>query len=296
MASALSKYDQIFGVRRFPPGRLYTVLLAMRLLALEARLAELAGFVDGAVERVEAYVALRRKRQGRRQGRGGGKAKAVDKVVDDDIGEIAHIAGKEAARYPNTDAGRAAQALVDAFFAQGVAPVTQIPYDEELAVIEHMLPLMRAEHAEAIALLGIERLVARVERHIPQYRDALAPEVEVSAEMLGEAYQAMQVAFLKVLGWVMVHVDDDGLRDRLLEPMRAHDAQLAAIYAARRRNSGAQIPEDVQPDGLDLDAEALDAIAAADQAEAEAEAQAAAEAQAEVEGAGADGGLGPDPA
>lgn len=281
MASALSIYDQFFSIRRFPPGRLFTVLLAMRQLAERERLAELIARIDEGLAFVKKYVALRRRRQNRRLGRGGGKAQKTDRIIDDDIAEIAHIAGKEALRFPNTDAGRAAQALVDAFFTQGIAPITQIPYDEELAVVEHMIPVMRRDHADALRLLGLERFVTRIEAHLPEYRAALAPTTDVAPGELAEAYEAMQVAFVQILGWVLVMIGDAELRDELLVAMRTHDAQLAAVHAARRRGNSADAdvpPEDVAVDGLDLDAEAIDELAAAERADAEARAAAEAEA------------------
>lgn len=284
MASELTTHDQIFNIRRFPPGRMYTVLLAMRLLAEREQLAELLGRIDDGLIRVKRYLALRRQRQNRRLGRGGGKARKIDRIIDDDIAEIAHIAGREADRFPDTEAGKAALALVDAFFTQGVTPITQIPYDEELAVVEHMIPLMRREHGRAIALLGIDRLVSRVEEHLPKYREALAPTDEVSPGELGAAYEAMQVGFMQIIGWVAVMIGDIELRDALLGPMQTHDAQLAAIHAARRRGGSAPSdlpPEDVTVEGVDgLDDEAIEALDAAEQAEAaeRAEVEAAAEA------------------
>ncbi len=283
MQSELTTLDRIFGLRRFPPGRLFTVLLAMRMLAIREALDELIERVETGLDRVRRYVDLRRRRQLRRVGRGGGEARKVDRVIDDDIAEMSHIAGKEAERFPNTPSGDAARALVDAFFANGVAPITQIPYDEELAVVENMMPLMRAEHGEAIELLGLERLVARVEAHLPLYRDALAPDGAVSAAELAMAYEAMQVGLLQVVGWVVVMIADAELRAELLAPLFEHDAQLAALFSARRRGSAGG-EEDVDTDDIDLDEEARAALEEARRAaEAEAEAAAAA-AEGEVDG------------
>ncbi|MEZ4437365.1 MAG: hypothetical protein R3F65_33650 [bacterium] len=277
MKSELTTLARIYGVRRFPPGRLFTVLLAMRQVAADAGLGELVDRLEGGVALVKRYVDLRRLRQHRRLGRGGGQAKKIDRVIDDDIAEIAHIAGKEAERFPETRSGKAAQDLLDAFFVNGVAPITQIPYDEELAVVENMVPLIREKHADAVALLGLGRLVARIEAHLPLYRDALAPDDGVSSAELVAAYEAMQVALLKALGWVTVMVDDLDLRARLVAPMLEHDAQLAAHYAARRRG-GTGGAEDVDPADLDLDAEAREGSDEAAAADAAAEAQADADA------------------
>lgn len=266
MAVHLSTYDRIFGLRRFPPGRLLTVLLAMRSIAEELGVDGLNPRLAEARLRAIHYITLRTRRRAQRVARGGGDARRIDRVIDDDIVEIARVARREAERFPESEAGRAAARLVEAFFQQGVAGIVQLPYDEELAVVEVMMPTMRRDHADAIRLLALERYVARIEAHLPKYRDALSPDALVGSAELGAAYEAMQISLLRVLAWIFGVVDEPSVQRRLLEPVLSHDDQLAAIYAARRRGAAASA-DDVSPDALELDAEAQAAL------EAEAEAR-----------------------
>lgn len=277
----LAEFDSVFAVRRFPPGRLYEACDEVEGAARALGRAELAMLAREARDEAMRYIALRARRMAQRLARGGGRTREFDRKVDGNFATMYAVLSREAADYADEPSGKRAQVVLETFFPRGLAPVTQVAFEEQVIVNEHLIERLVAEHGDALAMLGIEREVGRIRALLPGYRDSLKSEETVSPSALGEAYERMQVALMRVVGWIMGVVRDGDERARLMRPVRLQMEKLAAVHAARRR--GQSVEDDVPVDSLDLDAEAQAAVEAAQMAEAAAAAAASDEVGGEVE-------------
>lgn len=217
------------------------------------------------------YLDHRQRRDAQRTTRGDGRAAAADAQADIHLGIIYDTCDRFVRRAPHSPQGQAAQRILHRFFRRGLAAVVSIPFEDELVLAEYIHSALIAEHAADIATLKLEGQIEALGMILPEYRAALAREVTVTAQQVAEAYEAMQVAYFKLVFTIIGTVDDPDWIDTLLAPVFDQDQRLAALHAARRsgRNNV----------GLDLDAEAAEALAAAQAAEAAlaAEAQAPAD-------------------
>lgn len=272
MSAILSEYDRVFDVRRFPPGHTIQACDGVERRARPLGYADLLRLVVVAKAASMRYIALRARRQAQKASRGEGRTRPIDALVDANFGQMHDILTREASNYADEPSGQLARSVLDVVFPNGLAAVTQIPYEEQVALNEYQVALIREKHPEAPAELGFERQLARIEGLLPDYRDSLELPDMVSALDVGEAYGAMQVALLRVVAWIMAMVDDADRRAELMAPVYDQEARLAAAYAARRRGQSA--PGDVPLDELDLDAETRAALDEAAAAEAAAQAEA----------------------
>lgn len=289
MSAILSEYDTVFDVRRFPPGHAIQACEGVERRARPLGFAALIRLIVVAKTAAMHYIERRARRQLQRTVRGDGRTRGIDARVDANFGQIHDTLKREAATYGDTPDGKLAGELMEVLFPKGLAGTTQIPYEEQVALNEYQVALVREKYPDAPARLGFERQLGRIEALQPDYRSSLDLPEQVSAIELGEAYADLQVKLLRVVAGIMV-IEDDETRTQLMEPVHAQAQRLAAAYAARRRTRGASddaplaegapLAEDVPPEELDLDPEvraALDAAAAAEaQVQAEAEAPAGA--------------------
>lgn len=280
MSAILSEYDRVFDVRRFPPGHAVQACDGVERRARPLGYADLLRLLAVAKASSMNYIALKARRHAQKLSRGEGRTRPIDALVDSNFGQIHDLLSREAATYADEPSGKLAAELLEVVFPHGLAAVTRIAYEEQVALNEYQVALIREKYHDAPALLGFERQLGRIEALLPEYRDSLDLPDGVSAIAVGEAYAEMQVALLRVVAWIMAMVEDADRRAMLMAPVYDQEARLAAAYAARRRGQSA--PEDVPLDDLDLDAEARAALdeAAAAEAAAQAEAEAAAQAEA----------------
>lgn len=280
MSAILSEYDTVFAVRRFPPGHAIQACDGVARRARALGHDDLLRLIAVAKAAAMHYIERRARRQIQRAARGEGRTRGIDARVDANFGQIHDILKREAGSYGDTDDGALAAELLEVIFPNGLAGTTQIPYEEQVALNEYQVALVREKYAGAPARLGFERSLRRIEALLPDYRESLDAPDQVTALELGEAYGDLQVALLRVVAWIMALIDDGDERGKLMQPVHDQSRRLAAAYAARRR--GRAVPEDVPPDELDLDPAVRQALDEA--AEAEAQLQAEAEAQAQPEG------------
>lgn len=262
----LAEYDSIFAVRRFPPGRLYEACDEVSGVARELGRPELASLAREACDAAMSYIALRARRMAQRLARGGGRTREFDRKVDGNFATMHAVLSREASDYADEPSGKRAQVVLETFFPKGLAPVTQVAFEEQVIINEHLIERLVADHGDALGMLGIEREVGRIRDLLPGYRESLKSEETVSPSALGEAYERMQVALMRVVGWIMGVVPEAEERARLMRPVRLQMEKLAAVHAARRR--GQSVMDDVPVESLDLDAEAQAAVEEARAAEA----------------------------
>jgi len=274
MTATLSEFDTVFDVRRFPPGHTLQACAGIERRARPLGYADLLRLLAITQAMAMGYIERKARRQSQTLARGEGRAHAIDGKVDSNWGQIHDTLKREVASYAETEDGELAAELLARVFPKGLAGVTRLPYEEQVALNEYLVALIREKYPDAPARLAFERPLRRIEALLPVYRDALQVPDAVTALEVGEAYAAMQVALVRVIGWIMVMVEDEAERAELMAPMRDQEKRLAAAYAARRR--GKALPTDVPLDTLELDPEAqaaVDAAAAVEQAiQAESEA------------------------
>lgn len=256
----LALYDRHMSVRRFPPGRAIQTLRNIDLIASRHGLADLQRLIVAALAAAMTYIRLRARRQTQRLSRGDGKAGAIDREVDNNVGQIYDLILREAEGYPETPIGKSCRAILAQFFQGGLWSVTRIPYEEEVVVVEMLVDALRAQHADTVAELGLARQLRRIEALLPAYQDALNVQESVSATDVGEAYAAMQVGLKRVVAWILA-LDTAALQAELIAPVEDQDARLAAVWSARRQ--GETGGEDLPEAEMDLDAEARAAVDAA---------------------------------
>ncbi len=288
MTAILTEYDAVFDVRRFPPGHTVQACAGVEARARPLGYADLLRLVAAAKAAAMLFIGRKARRQTQKLARGEGQTGPIDARVDGNWGQIHDLLTREAAGYGDTPDGELAAKLLEQVFPKGLAAVTRIPYEEQVALNEYLVVLIREQFPDAPAQLGFERPLRRIEQLLPGYRDSLSVVETITALEVGEAYAAMQVALLRVIAWIMAMVEDEAERAALMAPVRDQMKRLAAAHAARRQ--GKPAVEDVPLDTLELDPEAraaVDAVAAAEaelQAEAQAEAAADDAAQDQAEG------------
>lgn len=283
----LSEFDQIFAVRRFPPGRAFEAADEVHAFAVSSSrepLADLAKLADEARQEAMRYIEKRARRMAQRIARGEGRTRELDRKVDGNFYTMHSTLEREATDYADEPSGKRAQHLIDKFFPRGLGPITQVAFEEQIIVNEHLIARLVKEHETEFEMLGITREVNRIRGLLPHYRASLKTVETVSPGELGEAYERLQVAMMRMIGWIMVMLRDDTERARAMRPIRAQVERLAAIHSARRR--GQAVTDDVPTESLDLDAEARAAVEAAAAAEAELAAEAAGDEGAVGEGDG----------
>ncbi len=277
MSATLSEYDNVFDVRRFPPGHAIQACDGVERRARPLGLAGLIRLIIVAKAAAMHYIERRARRQLQRAVRGDGRTRGIDGRVDANFGQMHDTLRRESATYGDTPDGKLAGELMEVLFPKGLAGTTQIPYEEQVALNEYQVALVREKFPDAPARLGIERPLGRIEALLPEYRDSLELPDQVSAIELGEAYADLQVKLLRVVAWIMA-IEDDEARVSLMEPVHAQAQRLAAAYAARRRarstSEGGPMTDDVPPDELDLEPEVRAALDAAAEAEARVQAEA----------------------
>lgn len=283
--TTLNEYTAVFATRRFPPGHLIQACAGVEQRARAHALGDLVRRTHVGREHAMRYIALKARRRAQKLARGGGVTREIDGRIDANFGQIHDVLVREKKSYGDTADGKLAAELLEVVFPDGLAGATQIPYEEQVALNEYQVALIREKYPEAPARLGFERPLRRIEALLPTYRGSLAVAETVSAIAVGEAYAEMQVALLRVVATIMA-LEDDTRRADLMTPVNDQAQRLAAAYAARRRGQAA--PGDLPLDGLELDADARAALDAVAEAEAAVEAEAV-EAEAEVDANAAEG-------
>lgn len=124
-------------------------------------------------------------------------------------------------------------------FLGQVSTITRAPYEEELQRVEAMHAELTGTSAELVAEAGLERWIARIEQHLPEYRAALAARTLVTGGDLASARRDMHRATCAVVGHVVSrYIGQDDVIARLLTPLIDQQDRIAAIMRARRQGAG----------------------------------------------------------
>ena len=140
--------------------------------------------------------------------------------------------------------------LLDALFPAGVAPIVNVPYVEEHALVHDMLVRLRGELAELVDVLDLERYVARVETLNEAYGAVLTQPERLTGKHIKEMDRAGHREVLKLVSMINAEFvdDEDGegaeLHTALLQPIHDQAAELRMLK--RRRARGGLVPDEAE--------------------------------------------------
>lgn len=276
--------DRVRQLRRTVAGRLVQTTADIDRVLAQRRHPAIQPHVDAARAAAKSYIEIRTLRDAQLEQRGEGRAGEVDAETDILLAGIHDTSRRYARRLPNSAKGKAGRRILRVCFRRGLAAVTNIPYEDELVLVEYIHERLTHDLAADVQALGLAATVAELGELVPLYRAALALEEKITAADVAEAYEAMQVAYFRLAFAVVAGVEDADDRDALLAPIFDQDDRLAAIYAARR-NGQSGLTDDIEDPDAEADA-ALDAeLAEADAARAAEQAAGVDEVRAEVQDA-----------
>ena len=198
--------------------------------------------------KVDQAFQQARKEAGRR-----GDAQQIDRAVDAALAQVARICAALASLGDDHPQGRAAAAFQAKFFPDGVAAVIHINFEDELELVEGMLPEFEAQPAaDWIAALPIDGLLAEVRSLAPAYRVELERlSAEVTADDVRAARDVARAAMERVIAGVRYTFDDEKTQSQVLEALTV---QVRRFRALRRKS---RVVPDVDPQtGVEAPADA----------------------------------------
>lgn len=248
-------------VPKLTAGRRRLALQRMRA-AVESLpdLAALLPVIDSAIAVQERMISLRAARPHSLEAsrKHAVQATALDAKLDRAVsslhGVLTHIVrGLDDGAHDATLAAMLLQRL----FPGGVAPITQLPYVDQYAVVDQLAELIRTEPelADAVAALGLETLVERIETLNEEYGKHVTRTDLISTRDLRDADRAGWLALCTVVAELVGAVsgttdEDDALRGTLLLPIVRQHEELKDLRASRRSGAG---PDELADDATDDD-------------------------------------------
>ncbi len=243
-------YTSRVNIRIQPPGRAKQSLTGTRSIALADGDAPLVAICDYGLAGVATYVDRRARRRIQREARSDGQARTLDRAVDTFIGDIVQALKRTPGRYPHyPERHEWAAHLLATFFPDGALAITNLPYEEELVIVEYIHHHLSTEHRLWCRALRIEGLVDDLGEVLPAYREALTPDELISVDDVNAAFEQIQHGLCAAVAHVMARfwrVEDAEERERRLRPIFDQDTRIGELFAARRR-SGADVPIDIAP-------------------------------------------------
>jgi len=249
-------------LHRFTPGRRSYAARLMKTAARARNLDDVVALCDAIIASEKEQIALQKKWNNQQTAAPAGswspELLALDVVLDRQVGQLRDLLAALAA-LGDSPRSRAAQTLLTAHFARGVAHYTQCIVEDEAARVGELVDALQAA-PEDVASATVEESVAAVRATHTTY-DALVhdtkPPALTSFKAVKDADLANQRRFLDLVTDVLALTrrlaDGDAVRDALLATVVVQDAEIAAALRAKRKL------KDVDPDsGTPTDDDATD--------------------------------------
>jgi hypothetical protein len=251
-------------------GRRLLALKQMRALAAARGEPPLIDSIDQLIAYDEELIGRENLwRQQRDQSLTRPEGKRVDALVDRQISLVFSTSAQCLEGLdPLKDAALRAkgEAMLGGLFPNGVGAITSLPYDDELAVVEHIIKGLEGEWAPVVAELGLTRQVARLRALGAEYAAALGklPQVVLDFKTLRAERWLGHELMLGVIAQVLAlyHGPDPksaASREALLLPIRAQDRRISEYIKRRSRvsdvnpDTGEELAPDDLSDPLDAD-------------------------------------------
>ncbi len=243
---------QLISLVRFTTGRRIYVLRQVRTVAVPLNQPAMVTHIDEAIahDRATLDLEIRWRTRGEYGRRHAPEAQNVDNRVDTAVGSLRDVAFAYVRAAPPGDAKRkAAEYFLDKVFPDGVAPITGLPFVDELAAVEHILDIIATDLGAQVAELSLEHLVALLTSVTDEYRAVLdrGPDM-VEFPQVQESRDIGQDNLLELMAMILgafpktrdpAHRD---ARERLPGPIMAQQQAIRRYLRDR-----AQVP-DVDPD------------------------------------------------
>lgn len=254
--------DTFLVVPRLTAGRRQLALqrLAEQLEAQPA-LEALRPAVDEAIEAQRRVLELRaqRPRQQEEDRMHALQAVPLDAKLDRAVAALHGMVTQILRGFDPTDTDAAmASRIVEGVFPHGVASITQLPYVDQHAAVDHLVRTLRgdAELARAVTRLGLDSLVERIDALNVEYGQLITRGERITAQDLRDAdregWLAMCTVVAQVLGAVSGRTDDDEvLRGTLLRPILEQQQEIRKLRA--RRAAGGLVESLTEGDEVDPD-------------------------------------------
>jgi hypothetical protein len=149
---------------------------------------------------------------------------------------------------PTSPAGQAAQRLITRFYPQGAGAITNLPLDEELAVVQSLDAALHGELAQDVATLGLQPWAQRLRALLPEYEAAIDNPhkrsitfTEVQNARAAD-HEAICRLIISLLNHALQHPADAAENAAVLAIYTANAERVAALRRAR----GKHIP-DISP-------------------------------------------------
>lgn len=241
----MSAWNDWISLAPFTPGRALYALDRMAESATVRAQAALAADVAraqgaaAALDEVEARWRTRKALSGAR-----GNAVEIDGVLDRLLAAIYQQLRTRLGFLPATDASRrAAEAFLLKNLPQGAGPVTVLPFEEELAVLQRVLKAFDEPGGRALARsFEVGGLVSQLAAEVPRFAAELArtqPET-IGFDAVRAARASLQRALGRLVARCVAELGDEADAERLaevLEPLAFQQDRLRALRASRRRLS-----------------------------------------------------------
>jgi hypothetical protein len=175
--------------------------------------------------------------------------KPLDGKVDLYLGSIFDVASRIARAEQDSSAlGQAARDLLARFFPRGAGAVTQLPFEEELAVAQSLDAALHGELAQDVAALGLTYWATKLRETLPDYEAAidtndLRPMTFAELQRARAAdHESLCRLVIYLLQHALQHPADAKENSALLQLYTDNAARLASL----RRSRGQGTP-DVDP-------------------------------------------------
>ncbi len=238
-------------ISRFSNGRRLLVLNALLGVATELGIVDLATAIEEARDNERATRKLERmwRLVRKKQSKGRGKAREIDIQLDRIISAMfGALSSRLAALDPSSELAGKIRALIDTYYPEGVAGITEAEYDDALAIIEEMNEDFATYSEEQLKELSIEYHVAELARLAPLF------QVELNKTGGGFRFKTLYEARLEgherlceLIGGILFFTRDRNNaahvanRAALLAPILAADER---VKARRKRKNGPDVEVD----------------------------------------------------
>lgn len=180
---------------------------------------------------------------------GRGQAVALDREIDRALVALVQVCeALVKALGAEAGLGALAAAFLDRWFREGVAAVTQLAFEDELAQVQVLLEATTGEGADAASAgaLGLAPFLAQLTTLVPKFEAELGKVVvgEVSLDEVRAARHTLQSALALVVAGIVYEFDEDASAcAAALAPIRDQQDRLRAA----RGTSSRREPTDVDP-------------------------------------------------
>jgi hypothetical protein len=175
-------------------------------------------------------------------------AQEIDDRIDATLTNLKKGAEVFASVERETEQKKLAEEFLDGLFADGVYPITSLPFAEQYVTVRELLRRLNGEFSEHVDRLNLRTLVDQLERLNDEFGEVLEYDIDqVEYAEVEAAYEEAEEAFHKLLIQVMCDYKDDlETFDEVIAPFREQEERTRRMLK-RRANLPEIDPETGEP-------------------------------------------------